>query len=475
MSDLRPFRIGMIGAGTVGGGVYQLIMNGSGSDSSSPQQQRPMVITKLLVRSLDQIRDFDIYTDVTTVTTDPTVLFCNDNNNSNDDDDDDSLKEMDCFVEVAGGCGIAKDLMLQALQYGIPVITANKAALFEYNTELRQAAASSDASRIGMEAAVCGGIPIIHMLQTAYVSDRITSICGICNGTTNYMLSKMEQNPTQVRYADALQEAQSLGYAEADPTADVEGHDVRAKIALLAQLAFGTQIHKDMIPCTGITQITADDFFVLKEHYNGSTIKLLGRAMVTMDDQDTTTTTTTTGTVCVYVTPTVIPATSSLAQVQGCGNAVQVTSINLDICTYMGPGAGRLPTANSIVADIYRAVQNTLPVTPFAIPSSYTDIQLTIAPDYVSRFYVRVTASTGTAGTQNDLEHSFRKVLGELGIVATASICASSSVVNCSNNTYIAVTTEPYRLSVIRNFCDVLQQQLQATIVDHPLCMPILE
>jgi homoserine dehydrogenase len=154
---------------------------------------------------LEKARDFTISSQVM-VTTDPSNF----------------LNDIDCLVEVAGGCGLAREMMMRALQSGRPVITANKAALFECNTEFLHACRERGA-RIGMEAAVCGGIPIIQMLHSAYVGDCISSICGICNGTTNYMLSKMEANPTQVLYSDALIEAQNLGYAEADPTADVEG------------------------------------------------------------------------------------------------------------------------------------------------------------------------------------------------------------------------------------------------------------
>jgi homoserine dehydrogenase len=444
MSDHPPslFRIAMIGAGTVGGGVYEIIMG-------SPERPtivagRTVVITRLLVRSLAKARDFHINENVTKVIADPKALL--------------NKGSIDCLVEVAGGCGIAKDLMIQALQLGIPVVTANKAALFEFNTALQQAALCGH-SHIGMEAAVCGGIPIINMLQTAYVGDRITSIC---NGTTNYMLSKMEQDPTRVLYSDALKEAQLLGYAEADPSADVEGHDVRAKIALLAQLAFGVQVPIHQIPCSGIANITADDFLLLKEEYNDSTIKLLGRAVLILDDASAT------GIVCVYVTPTVVPASSTLAKVQGSGNAVQVTSRNLETCTYMGPGAGRLPTANSVVADIYRAAQGTLPVTPFPTPASYSNIQLSIAPEYSSRFYFRIT-TLGTA----DLDVVLTEMLLHLGILVTkttSGVCAVDE-----SKKYKAFATETCSLSVILKLCERLLERMENIIVDRPFYMPILE
>ena len=211
--------------------------------------------------------------------------------------------------------------------------------------------AAADSSPLGYEAAVCGGIPIINALATAYTGDSIHRIRGICNGTTNYMLSAMEADAS-VSYNAVLKEAQDLGFAEADPTADVEGHDVRAKIAILAKLAFGKSIGISDIPCTGISSITATDFLFAKSM--DSTIKLVGTA--SRDDDK----------LCVYVSPALVPANHMLANIAGCGNCVSVTSRNLGTCNYTGPGAGRYPTANSVVADIYRAAAGASPKAGFS-------------------------------------------------------------------------------------------------------------
>ena len=372
---MKPFRIGMMGAGTVGGGVYEIIMGQT--NDQPPLQRRPIRITKILVRSLEKERDFHIDSNQTMITTDSNSFFVNTVTNELD---------IDCLVEVAGGGGTAaKDIMLRAIQeYDLPVITANKAVLFEHNQlfidALSKGTTTTTKSRMGMEAAVCGGIPIINLLQTCYVGDRITSICGICNGTTNYILSKMASNHKEILYQDALQEAQQLGYAEADSTADVEGHDVRAKIALLAQLAYGIYVPIQQIPCTGITKITANDFTIVQNSLPVQyTIKLIGRAHVT----STSSTATEVG---VYVTPMLVPYSSTMASVDGCGNAVQVTSTNLSTCTYMGPGAGRLPTANSIVADVYRIVHHTLPSVPFPKPLSYENVAWNVITDHSSLY-----------------------------------------------------------------------------------------
>jgi homoserine dehydrogenase len=189
---------------------------------------------------------------------------------------------------------------------------------------------------------------------------------------------------------------------------------------------------------------------------------LLGRAAVTLNE------TADTGTVCVYVTPTVIPATSTLAKVSGSGNAVQVTSRNLETCTYMGPGAGRLPTANSVVADIYRAAQSTLPMTPFPAPSAYSNVQLNVVTDYSSRFYIRVTIASGS-----DLENVFSNALAEFGVTMTA--VASGPCAVDGSNVYVSVTTETCSKSLICRLCDALQERLHSGIVGPPLYMPILE
>ena len=374
----------MLGAGTVGGGVYELIMGAASSSSGS----RPVTISKICVRSLDKPRDFTLDPAQTVLTTDVSELL-------QDDDDD-----IDCLVEVAGGCGDAvKGAVLKALKQGKVVVTANKALLAEHLPAIEQAAAAAStnttAARLGYEAAVCGGIPIINALATAYAGDQITSVAGICNGTTNFMLSAMAQD-SRIQYADILKQAQDLGYAEADPTADVEGHDVRAKIAILAKLAFGKTVAVEDIPCAGISQITSDDFSFAKEKLCG-TIKLIGTAaLVAGDDDDNE------EKLSVYVTPAVVPWTHMLATIDGSGNCVSVTSRNMGTCSYTGPGAGRYPTANSIVADIYRAADNSLPSMAFPVPRSCAGRSFTLVNDYKSDFYIRIPVAASTIDNVDD-------------------------------------------------------------------------
>lgn len=252
----RPLRVGLVGGGVVGGGTYEILMGRLGG--STPSSNPPCVVTKLCVRDATKKRDFTIDTNLTTVVTDVQSIL-QDN-------------EIDLVVEVMGGTGLAKTVVEESLKSKKAVVTANKALLAEHLDELHTLAVENNTT-LAYEAAVCGGIPIIQTLHSCYTGDVITEIMGICNGTTNYMLGKMEEGAD---YDEVLKEAQDLGFAEADPTADVEGHDVRAKICLLAKLAFGTTVKVEDVPCRGISQITSVDFEYAK--LLGCTIKLVGTA-----------------------------------------------------------------------------------------------------------------------------------------------------------------------------------------------------
>ena len=356
--SVTPLRIGMFGGGTVGGGVYEILLRKAGFAS------RPVVISHICVRSLDKPRDFEIDPSVTTLTTDPDVIL-----------KDESI---DCVIEVMGGTTLAKKVVQQSLQHNKAVVTANKALVAECFDELH---ATKHNQTLCYEAAVCGGIPIIQLVQSCYAGDTIREIAGIANGTTNYMLSKMEAEG--VAYDAVLKEAQDLGYAEADPTADVEGHDVRAKIAILAKLAFGQTLVVEQIPCKGISAIQEVDFANAKAL--GCTIKLIGKAQLLNDNQ-----------VSVYVSPMLLPLTHLLASAKGSGNAIAVTSDNMGLCTYTGPGAGRFPTANSIVADVVRVANGT------TCCSSIPSASLELLTDYEASFYIR-TSSEAVPGIAMDL------------------------------------------------------------------------
>jgi homoserine dehydrogenase len=452
------YRIGMLGGGTVGGGVYELLRikqrtlpvvataASTTAAATAAAAAAVVVVSKICVRDLTKPRDFDIDTATTALTTDPMELLSPD---------------IDCVVEVAGGCDVAKDVVLKALELGKTVVTANKALLFEHMSTIEHVATGGAASagggkpQLGYEAAVCGGIPIVDVLTTGYAGDTIQSVAGICNGTTNYMLSAMAKDPS-VQYADVLREAQDLGYAEADPTADVEGHDVRAKIAILAKLAFGVTVPMDKIPCTGISQITSIDFAAAKANHR-CTIKLIGTAA---RGSTTTTVGSNPSGVCVYVTPTLVPLTNQLANVHGCGNCVTVTSKNMGQCTYAGPGAGRYPTANSIVADIYRAAAHALPTVAFPIPNSCLGSDLTVVDDYVACFFIRIPCQTPVS-------------FAALGAIAEECGLALASIEEQDGSQLTLTTSSSSSRSAVDKFCKDVQEKLDF-VTGSPLFMPIL-
>ena len=273
---------------------------------------------------------------------------------------------------------------------------------------------------------------------------------GICNGTTNYMLGKMEEGAD---YDVVLKEAQDLGYAEADPTADVEGHDVRAKIAILAKLAFGTTVPVESIPCRGISQLASIDFEYAR--LLDCTIKLVGTAVrqSQFGEHD--------GALSVYVAPKVVPKSHLLASARGCGNAVVVDSANLGIASYAGPGAGRYPTAHSVVADICRIASGATSADPFPLRSSAS---MEIDHDFSSPFYVRISFQDGLG--------IIRRV-GELA--ERYGISIHSVLQNPISDRMMAdfvVTTEMCRLSQVEAMCQDIEKE--DFVHASPLYMPLL-
>jgi len=454
----RPLRIGMIGAGTVGGGVYELIMNrlgGSKSSSSSDSSKKTStpptpIITKICVRDATKPRDFTIDAASTTIVTDVQSIL---------DDDD-----IDLVVEVAGGVTFAKDAVYASLKKGKSVVTANKALIAENldeiasivedannNSTTTTTTENAPSVKFGYEASVCGGIPIIHALQSTYSGDIINEITGICNGTTNYMLGKMEAGAD---YDEVLKEAQDLGFAEADPTADVEGHDVRAKIAILAKLAFGTTVPVESIPCVGITNVSVIDFDYARSM--GCTIKLIGTAarQSRFGERD--------GALSVYVSPKLVPNNHVLAQATGAGNAVVVDSANLGSTSFGGPGAGRYPTANSVVADVLRVANDTCPVVPF--PPNHSNDAIDIDNDYVSPFYIRIPFRDGLGIVRS---------VGDLAMsqnVSIHSILQQPITDRMAADT--VVTTEACKLSQAQALCALIEKEDYA--LGSPVLMPLI-
>lgn len=337
------------------------------------------------------------------------------------------VDDVDIVVEVMGGTGVAKDCVLGALAKGKHVVTANKALLASCCDEI--VSAVPEGVSLGFEAAVCGGIPVIATLQQHMALDSVSSVLGIMNGTTNFMLSKMEAEGAD--YGAVLAEAQALGYAEADPTADVEGHDVQAKIALLAKLAFGVTVPPDTIPTAGISKIQAVDFEYAK--LLGSTIKLLGTASLNPDK-----------TLSVYVAPHIVPLThkAGFASARGPTNAVAINAEQLGVLTLVGAGAGRYPTARSVVADVLRICKGAT-AAPFPAP---VNTAVGLSNDYEASFYVRIAAKD---------QLGIIKAIGECAESRKVSINAilQNPIVDPANLAFV-VTTDTVAFSSVQAFAD---------------------
>lgn len=315
MSD--SLGIALIGCGTVGGGVAEVLLQHH--DRLSRRAGRALALRRIVVRDPGKTRDPTIprelvSTDLATAIHDPAVHV---------------------VVELIGGTTTAKKLVLDALAAGKHVVTANKALLADAGTEIFEAARQAGRA-VSFEAAVAGGVPIIRALGESLAANQVTAIQAILNGTSNFILTAMAER--NLSYADALFEAQKLGYAEADPTLDVDGSDAAHKLAVLAQIAFGVAAKPHEIERKGIDRLDAMDIRFANEL--GYTIKLLAEAWT---DESR---------VALHVAPVLLRHTDLLAQVRGAYNAIAVYADLVGETLYQGPGAGRLPTASSVVADL---------------------------------------------------------------------------------------------------------------------------
>ena len=316
MSKYKEIKAALLGAGTVGGGVYKLVERRAAEMPDKVGAE--LKITKVLVKNLQKKRE-GIPSEVLT-------------------DDWEGIihdPEISIVIELMGGVEPARTYILQALEAGKNVVTANKDLLAEHGQELMEAAERNHCD-LCFEAAVGGGIPIIRPLKECLAGNEITEVMGIVNGTTNYILTKMTQEGWD--FDDALKEAQRLGFAEADPTADVEGLDAGRKMAILASIAFHSRVTFKDVDVKGITKITAKDIQYAKEF--GYTLKLLGVAR----NED--------GKMEVGVSPMMIPSTHPLANVNDSFNAVFVHGDAVDDAMFQGRGAGEFPTASAVVGDL---------------------------------------------------------------------------------------------------------------------------
>lgn len=314
---MKPVRVGVVGLGTVGAGVYRTLHDNH--DEIARRVGRDIVVTLACRRDLDKARV--IVGDQVPLTTDPQEVA--------------TSPDVDVVVELMGGCDAARTLVLGAIAAGKHVVTANKALLAVHGNEIF-AAAQQQGVMVAFEAAVAGGIPIIKALREGLAANRIEWIAGIINGTTNFILSQMRDQG--VSFDEALAEAQALGYAEADPTFDIQGIDAAHKAAIMSAIAFGIPVQFDKAYVEGIDQLSGVDIRYAEQM--GYRIKLLG--LVRRRDEG----------VELRVHPTLVPARRLIANVEGVMNAVMVRGDVAGTTLYYGEGAGASPTASAVIADL---------------------------------------------------------------------------------------------------------------------------
>jgi homoserine dehydrogenase len=352
-----PLRLGVAGLGTVGAALLKLLDRQA--NALAERTGRRIAVTAVAARDRGKTRDLDLAR--FDWVSDPVALA--------------SSPEIDVFVELIGGAdGVALAAVETALQEGKAVVTANKALLAKHGLHLGRLAESRGVA-LGFEASVAGGIPIIKTLRDSLAGNSVSRVYGILNGTCNYILSGMETE--QLSFAQCLAEAQRLGYAEADPSFDIGGYDTAHKLAILTALAFGTEIAPDAIAVEGIEQITLADISAAAEL--GYRIKLLGVAARTPAGIEQ------------RVHPTMVPRSSAIAQVMGVTNAVTIDADAVQELTLVGPGAGGMATASSVVADIADIARG-LRLPPFGMSmASLTPPRRAALQTHEGGYYIRLS------------------------------------------------------------------------------------
>ncbi|VXB07853.1 homoserine dehydrogenase [Arthrobacter sp. 9V] len=325
MSEVRTLKVALLGCGNVGAQVARILIDDA--EALAARSGARLELSGIAVRNIESPRDVEL----------PRELFTT--------DADTLVKDADLVIELMGGIEPARSLILTAIQNGACVVTGNKALLAQDGPTLYEEADKAGV-QLSYEAAVAGAIPILRPIRDSLSGDRITRVLGIVNGTTNFILDQMDT--TGAQFSDALAEAQRLGYAEADPTADVEGHDAAAKAAILASLSFHTRFSLDDVYCEGITKVSAADIASAKEA--GFVIKLLAIAEKIDSSENG-------SGISVRVHPTLLPREHPLAAVRGAFNAVFIEAENAGELMFYGQGAGGTPTASAVLGDLVSAAR----------------------------------------------------------------------------------------------------------------------
>lgn len=348
----------VLGAGTVGSQVIRLI--NEHRDDLQARSGAVLNISAVLVRNLDAERDYDI---------DPELLTT---------DAEAAIDGADIVIELIGGIEPAYTYVKCALNNGSTVITGNKALLAQHGPELYELTAENDTD-LYYEAAVAGAVPIVYGLRESMAGDRVNRIIGIVNGTTNFILDQMAT--TGASYDDALKEAQDLGFAEADPTADVEGLDAAAKCAIMASLAFHSRVSMEDVDVEGITNITAQDMQEAAE--NGMVIKLLAIAERRVDDEGV-------EGIGAQVYPALVPTTHPLATVSGAFNAVVLENESAGRLMFYGQGAGGAPTASAVLSDLVAGASHRVRGGHAPRESRYAELPILDPGSAQTRYQVRI-------------------------------------------------------------------------------------
>lgn len=382
---MKPVKVAIIGFGTIGSGVAKLLLEHP--ERMARQVGRPVVLARVVDPDVQRPRNVQLppglLTDrLSTVLEDP---------------------EIQIAVELVGGLEPTRTIVLQLLQAGKDVVTANKALLAEHGTQLFECARKHGRS-IGLEASVAGGIPIIAALAESLTANQIQSLYGILNGTSNFILTQMEEQGRA--YEEAVHSAQQLGYAEVNPTLDVNGTDAAQKLAILAHLAFGAQVRWQEIPRTGIDTVQSADMRYAAEL--GYTIKLLAVAELVSGGLE------------LHVSPTLLRRHTPLAEVRGAFNAIRVVGDAVGPVFFHGQGAGQMPTASAVVADIISTALGRTAITFRTLqlwsPDRAAPVALRDPATISSRYYLRLNVE--------DRPGVLAEIAGVLGVhrVSIASV-----------------------------------------------------
>ncbi len=401
LTNLTSIKVGLLGIGTVGGGVFNVLLR----NQEEIQRRAGRGIEIAMVADLDTARAQAAVGDGVQVVSDARAVIAN--------------PDIDIVIELIGGYGIARQLVMEAIEAGKHVVTANKALLAVHGTEIF-AAAHRKGVMVAFEAAVAGGIPIIKSLREGLTANRIEWVAGIINGTTNFILSEMRDKGLD--FDVVLKEAQRLGYAEADPTFDIEGVDAAHKVTLMSAIAFGIPVQFDKAYVEGITQLGAQDIKYAEQL--GYRIKLLGITKKTDKGIE------------LRVHPSLVPVKRLIANVEGAMNAVMVHGDAVGTTLYYGKGAGSEPTASAVIADLVDITRlhtadaaQRVPHLAFQ-PDAMSDTPVLAMGDVVTSYYLRLKVADEAGVLAN-----VTGILAEAGISIDAVMQREADVVGGEGST----------------------------------------